>query len=470
MDADLVAGAYRPDRLVAEDIDAYLALHQQQEPAALHHLRLGRRRQVDPDRPAALRFQGDLRGPARHARGRQPPRRHPGRRHRFRPAGRRPRRRARAGHHHRRRLPLLLHREAQVHRRRHAGPRAVHPQHGHRRLDRRPRRPPRSTPARASSCRPGAIRLHLVTLLGIKATWCWRSTRWTWSATPGDVFDAIVAEFATFAASIGLDAFTAIPISGLAGDNITTPSAMMPWYRGPTADRPSRDRADRRARGAGQAVPPAGAVGQPPQSRFPRLRRPDRRRRRAPRRPGEDVVPSGQTSRVASHRHARRRPRRGRRRPVRHSHPRRRDRLQPRRRHRRRRRPGRNRRPVRGDDRVDGRRPRSCPAEAYLLKSGARTIGATVQTLKYQVNVNTTEHLAARTLPLNEHRHRLNISLDPADRLRALRRQPRARRLHPDRPRNQRHRRRRHDPFRAAPRPEHPLAGGRRHPRAPRGR
>ena len=69
-------------------------------------------------------------------------RRHPGRRDRLRAAGRRPGRRARAGHHHRRRLPLLLHRQAQVHRRRHARPRAVHAQHGHRRLDRRPGRDP----------------------------------------------------------------------------------------------------------------------------------------------------------------------------------------------------------------------------------------------------------------------------------------------------------------------------------------
>ena len=68
--------------------------------------------------------------------------RHPGRRARLRAAGRRPGGRARAGHHHRRRLPVLLHRAAQVHRRRHPGPRAVHPQHGHRRLDGRPGRHP----------------------------------------------------------------------------------------------------------------------------------------------------------------------------------------------------------------------------------------------------------------------------------------------------------------------------------------
>ncbi len=88
--------------------------------AALHHLRQRRRRQVDADRAAAVRFEDDLRGPARRARGRQQARRHAGPGDRFRAARRRPRRRARAGHHDRRRLSLLLDREAQVHRRRHA--------------------------------------------------------------------------------------------------------------------------------------------------------------------------------------------------------------------------------------------------------------------------------------------------------------------------------------------------------------
>ncbi len=38
----------------------------------------------------------------------------------------------------------------------------------------------------------------------------------------------------------------------------------------------------------------------------------------------------------------------------------------------------------------------------YLLKVGAKTIGATVAQPKYKVNVNTMEHLAAKTLELNE--------------------------------------------------------------------
>jgi len=47
-------------------------------------------------------------------------------------------------------------------------------------------------------------------------------------------FDAIVAEYAGFAASIGIETFTAMPISGFRGDNIAAPSANTPWYAGPT--------------------------------------------------------------------------------------------------------------------------------------------------------------------------------------------------------------------------------------------
>ncbi|QKG72428.1 sulfate adenylyltransferase subunit CysN [Erythrobacter mangrovi] len=47
-------------------------------------------------------------------------------------------------------------------------------------------------------------------------------------------FDAIVADYAHFAESIGIEGYTAIPISGFKGDNITTHSAKTPWYQGPT--------------------------------------------------------------------------------------------------------------------------------------------------------------------------------------------------------------------------------------------
>jgi len=47
-------------------------------------------------------------------------------------------------------------------------------------------------------------------------------------------FAAILADYRAFAESIGIGAFTAIPISGFLGDNITTPSPNTPWYAGPS--------------------------------------------------------------------------------------------------------------------------------------------------------------------------------------------------------------------------------------------
>ncbi len=104
--------------------------------AALRHRGLGGRRQEHADRAAAVRLQAGARRPARARRAGQQadglrlPRPVP--------ADRRSARRARAGHHDRRRLPLLRDGPAPLHHRRHAGARAVHAQHGHRRLDRRP--------------------------------------------------------------------------------------------------------------------------------------------------------------------------------------------------------------------------------------------------------------------------------------------------------------------------------------------
>ena len=47
-------------------------------------------------------------------------------------------------------------------------------------------------------------------------------------------FDVIVSDYRTFAASIGIMAFMALPISALSGDNIASRSARLPWYGGPT--------------------------------------------------------------------------------------------------------------------------------------------------------------------------------------------------------------------------------------------
>jgi bifunctional enzyme CysN/CysC len=47
-------------------------------------------------------------------------------------------------------------------------------------------------------------------------------------------FEALAAEFADFAHQLGLAHVTAIPVSALKGDNVVAPSAHMRWYHGPT--------------------------------------------------------------------------------------------------------------------------------------------------------------------------------------------------------------------------------------------
>ena len=61
------------------------------------------------------------------------------------------------------------------------------------------------------------------------------------------------------------------------------------------------------------------------------------------------------------------------------------------------------------------------PGRPYLLKIGAKTVGASIAPPKYKVNVNTLEHLAAKTLHLNEIGD-VQPQSRPADRLRSLRR------------------------------------------------
>ena len=47
-----------------------------------------------------------------------------------------------------------------------------------------------------------------------------------------ETFDQIVEEYKHFATKIGIDKFTALPISGFKGDNITAESKNTPWYQG----------------------------------------------------------------------------------------------------------------------------------------------------------------------------------------------------------------------------------------------
>ena len=222
------------------------------------------------------------------------------------------------------------------------------------------------------------------------------------------VFAAIVAEYRSFASGIGLTDVTAIPISALRGDNLVEASASMPWYRGPTLfryleDVEVPDRAhDSSFRMSVQLVNRAnsefrGLMGTITGGEV---------------RPGDPVriVPSGRTSTVA--------------RIV----------------------------TMDGDlaaarsaqsvtitltDEVDASRgdvlcaaddpvevadqfectvvwmaeDALLPGRPYRIKIGTRTVGATFGQLKHKVNVNTLEHLAARTLGLNDIGV-LNLSLE----------------------------------------------------------
>ena len=47
-------------------------------------------------------------------------------------------------------------------------------------------------------------------------------------------FTKIVADYSQFARQAGIDTFTAIPVSGLNGDNVTEKAPSMPWYVGPS--------------------------------------------------------------------------------------------------------------------------------------------------------------------------------------------------------------------------------------------
>jgi bifunctional enzyme CysN/CysC len=212
-------------------------------------------------------------------------------------------------------------------------------------------------------------------------------------------FDAILADYRAFAAQIGIADWVAIPVSGLNGDNVMGRSEATPWYDGPSllehletvpldaaadAEKPFRmpvqwvNRPNQNFRGfAGQVA--SGAIG-----------------------PGAEVrvLPSGRVTRIA--------------RVVAGG--------------------GELDQAVAGEsvtltfeDEIDCSRgdviaasadpPEAAdqfeativwmaedellPGRGYWLKLGTQTVTAMVQQPKYEINVNTLEHLAAPTLGLN---------------------------------------------------------------------
>jgi bifunctional enzyme CysN/CysC len=214
-----------------------------------------------------------------------------------------------------------------------------------------------------------------------------------------EVFERIVADYREVAAGIGIPEVVAIPVSALRGDNITAPSPNTPWYTGPTL-LGHLDAVEV------EATPDAGAFRMPVQ--WVNRPNPDFRGFAGTVVSGGvckgdavRVVPSGITTSVARIVTA----------------------------------DGDLDEAVtgqavtlvladevdvsRGDVIADAADPPAAadqfechlvwmadepmlPGRQYLLKIGARTVTATVARPKYKVNVNSLEHVATRTLELNE--------------------------------------------------------------------
>ncbi|MBI1682533.1 sulfate adenylyltransferase subunit CysN [Caulobacter hibisci] len=224
------------------------------------------------------------------------------------------------------------------------------------------------------------------------------------------VFDAIVADYRAFAEKIGLSVFTPIPISGLGGDNVASRGEHTPWYDGPIlmdwlesievedslqaqpfrmpvqwVNRPNLDFRGFSGQLASGVVRPGDRVKVLPSGRESRVSR-------IVTLPGDlDQAVAGQSVTITLA-----------------------DEVDV----------------SRGDVLVAADSPSAVagqfeatlvwmddeplpPGRSYLLKIGARLVGASVTEIKHRVNVNTLEHTAAKRLELNEIAH-VNISLDQA--------------------------------------------------------
>jgi len=214
-----------------------------------------------------------------------------------------------------------------------------------------------------------------------------------------EVFRAIVEDYSDFAARLGLVDVTFIPMSALRGDNITEPSATMPWYRGTTlmgyletvevdearaqrgpfrmpvqwVNRPNLDFRGFAGTIAGGVVRPGDRVRVQPSGRESTVARIVTRDGDLP------LAVAGQSVTLTLA-----------------------DEIDI----------------SRGDMLSGADAPAevadqfACtlvwmadepmlPGRPYLMKIGARTVTATVTSIKHQINVNTLEHVAARKLDLN---------------------------------------------------------------------
>ncbi|PQZ73523.1 MULTISPECIES: adenylyl-sulfate kinase [unclassified Brevundimonas] len=74
---------------------------------------------------------------------------------------------------------------------------------------------------------------HIVSLLGVRHV-ILAVTKMDMVAWSQDAFDAIVADYLSFAEAAGLPTPVAIPVSGVNGDNLARPGEAAEWYAGPT--------------------------------------------------------------------------------------------------------------------------------------------------------------------------------------------------------------------------------------------
>lgn len=74
---------------------------------------------------------------------------------------------------------------------------------------------------------------YLVSLLGIKHV-VLAVNKMDLVEYDESVYTNLTEEYREFAASLGIENITSIPVSALVGDNITAPSTQMPWYHGST--------------------------------------------------------------------------------------------------------------------------------------------------------------------------------------------------------------------------------------------
>jgi len=214
-----------------------------------------------------------------------------------------------------------------------------------------------------------------------------------------ETFDAILEDYWKFAKQIGLSEIVAIPISALKGDNVTEASPQMPWYNGPAlmehlesveieqqlqslpfrmpvqwVNRPNQDFrgfSGMIASGAVEVGERVKALPSGKESRVTRIVTQDGDYDRGI--VGQSVTLTLEHEIDVS----------------------------------------------RGDVLVTAASPPGVadqfqatvmwmheesmlPGRPYFLKIGARTVGATITSLKHKVNVNTLEHLAAKMLELNE--------------------------------------------------------------------